>query len=118
VGVWEDGLRSEGHSEASGKALAEVGRRRVVDPRRRLKKQRIKRERVRLGEQYDITALPPSLLNSNETVKVTIELPAGMVAAAGSRLNEYCYEGVRSRVSDWWGPRFLIRVMAKGKFTL
>jgi hypothetical protein len=115
VGVWEDGLRSEGHSEAASRALAEVGRVPVVDPRRRLKKQRIKRERVRLGEQYDVTALSTY---PNETVKVTIELPAGMVAAAGSRLNEYCYEGVRSRVSDWWGPRFLIRVMAKGKFTL
>lgn len=122
--MFEDGLRSEGHSEAARRALAEVGRSRVVHPRRRRVKLKESQKRVILAHSEDITWVPES---PNETVKVTVELPAGMVAAAGSKLNQLVWQGLRDRLGDSWsGPRFLVRVRAtamkraeaRNKFTL
>lgn len=134
--MFEDGLRSEGHSEAARRALADVGRTQVVHPRRRSVKLKNKGFKgVILPKDDDITSLPPRFTNgegANELVKVTVELPAGMVAAAGgvgpgSRINQLVWQGLRDQLGNsWYGPRFLKRVEAKAmkradarsKFTL
>lgn len=122
--MFEGEVRSGGHSEAVKRALADVGRTKVSHPRR----QRIKLKKggfkgVILPKDEDITSLPAELVgvngNPNELVKVVVELPAGMVAAAGDKLNQYVWEGVRDRLGDswlgfsWFEPRFLVRVKAK-----
>ena len=111
------GLRSDGAVESSKRALSSVGRKSVVqvgptpvklagrvDPG-------VKRES---GIRFDAEM---AKVKPNETVTVEVELPASMVVAAGSKLNELVYAGLRDTLNkrgvQWFGPRFLSRLRAK-----
>lgn len=113
------GLRSDGAVESSKRALAGVGRKSVVQVGP--KPQEIAKipgkpnkgiERPKFRFDAEVAKVKP-----NDTVTVEVELPASMVVAAGSRLNELVYTGLRDALNkagvQWFGPRFLSRLRAR-----
>lgn len=103
----DDPLRSKAHQEQVMRALADVGTHKGRLAARQTKKLPPNR-RGRLSWE-----LKDSEANPNDMIEVTIRLPKGLVISAGNKLQEYAYEGVRDRVSDWWGPRFVMVLRAK-----
>jgi hypothetical protein len=108
----ERGVRSAASLRASSKALAGVGQRSVV---------RSSEGPVKLPNRPKKAKLSPGVWepefsNPNALREVSVRLPASMIAAAGNKLDQYVYEGLRDRLRlagvEWFGPRFIKRVQA------